>query len=162
MSDYEIVGAKSLALDPDGLLSRLQSARGGQVLVLDADLVCGREHLETAVEHALRAFQRGTNSSNNIMMETMLFASGERQIAKAQEKMRLRPGSKRVALVLFGAIKEEVLMISDLEEDDSVLACSEEKLRRFGIDSAELRAVPEGRAQDLALERVAFVEILKR
>jgi KEOPS complex subunit Cgi121 len=162
MRDYEIVGAKGEIREPSQLLDRLRTAKGGQVLALDAEVVCGREHLESAVEHAYRAFDRGTNSSNNLMMETMLYASGERQISKAQEKMSVKPGTNQVALVLFGARKDEVLQITGLEEDESVLECSGPKLGRFGIKAKELEAVPSGRAIDLVLERVAFVEILKR
>ena len=162
MSEYEIVGARGKGIDPDQLLGRLQTVKGGQVLALDAGMVCGREHLESAVEHALRAFDRGSNSANDIMMETMLFASGERQISKAREKMGLRASSERVALVLFGAHKDEVLFVTSLEEDEGALECTEEKLLRFGIEGSELRAVPQGKGKDLVLERVAFVEILKR
>ena len=162
MSGYEIVGAKGKGIDPDQLLGRLQAVKGGQVLALDASMVCGREHLESAVEHALRAFDRGSNSANDIMMETMLFASGERQISKAREKMGLKASSERVALVLFGAHKDEVLLVTGLEEDEDVLECTEEKLLRFGIEGRELGAVPKGKGADLVLERVAFVEVLKR
>ena len=162
MSEIVIVGARGRYGSPAHLLSRLQSVKDGQVLALDADLVCGREHLEAAAEHALRSFQRGTNSANSITMETMLFASGERQISRAQEKMSLKEGGEKVALVLFDARPDEVLLVSGLEMDQEVLDCDEAKLRRFGITAKELQAVPQERARDLVLERVAFVEILKR
>ena len=162
MSDYEIVGARGEVHGLSQLLNRLQSVRRGHVLALDAGMICGREHLESAVEHALRAFARGTNSANDIMMETMLYASGERQISKAREKMSVKEGADNVALVLFGASKDDVLKITGLEEDDAVLECSRSKLIRFGIEPGELDAAPSGRTSDLALERVAFVEILKR
>lgn len=162
MSDFEVMGARAEGISPSQLLSRLRSVRSGQVLALSAALVCGREHLEAAAEHALRAFQRGANSANNVMMETLLYASGERQIARAQEKMSLREGEEAVALVLFGASPGEVLLVSGLRRDDSVLECDDLKLRRFGITAREAEGVPAGSAKDLVLERVAFVEILKR
>ncbi len=162
MADFEIVGAKGQIADAKELVRRLQSLKEGQVLALNADLVCGREHLESAVHHALRSFQRESNSCNTIMMETLLFASGERQISKAQEKMSPTTGESRVALVLFGASGQEALRASHLERDDAVLACSDKKVRGFGIGEKELEAVGPERAQDLVLERVAFVEIAKR
>jgi KEOPS complex subunit Cgi121 len=162
MREFSVMGARGRFGSPQQLLDRLQSVKSGQVLALDAAMVCGREHLETAAEHALRAFARGTNAANDVMMETMLFASGERQIARAREKMALRAGSEGVALVLFGARPEEVLQASGLEEDPAVLDCDEAKLRRFGISAEEMAMAPEGRASDLVLERVAFVEVLKR
>jgi len=134
----------------------------GQVLAMKAEMVCGREHLESAVEHATRAFHRGTNSANNIMMETMLYASGERQISKARDKMGVDHETCSVALVLFGAEPATVLQIVGLERDDSVLEASEQKLLGFGIGRKELDMVPVEKRPDLVLERVAFVEILKR
>ncbi|HTY46437.1 MAG TPA: KEOPS complex subunit Cgi121 [Methanomassiliicoccales archaeon] len=162
MAEFEIVGARGTIQDPRELVRRLQSLKEGQALALNADLVCGTEHIEIAVCHALRSFRRGTNSCNTIMMETLLFASGERQISKAQEKMSPSQGEAHVAFVLFGASAEEALRTSQLERDDSVLACSDEKARRFGIGEKELETVGDGKAQDLVLERVAFVEIAKR
>ncbi len=162
MADFEIIGAKGQIADAKELVRRLQSLKEGQVLALNADLVCGREHLESAVHHALRSFHRKSNSCNTIMMETLLFASGERQISKAQQKMSPTAGESRVALVLFGASREETLRASHLERDDSVLACSEMKVRNFGIGDKELEAAGPGMGQDLVLERVAFVEIAKR
>ncbi len=162
MADFEIVGARGTVTDPKDLVRRLQSLKEGQALALNADLVCGREHLESAVRHALRSFHRASNSCNTIMMETLLFASGERQISKAQEKMSPAPGESHIALVLFGASAEEALRTSRLDRDDSVLVCSDEKVLRFGIGMTELEAVGRIKGQDLVLERVAFVEIAKR
>jgi KEOPS complex subunit Cgi121 len=162
MADFEIVGARGSIEDPRDLVRRLQSLKQGQVLALNADLVCGIEHLESAVRHALRSFHRGSNSCNTIMMETLLFASGERQISKAQEKMAPQAGDAKVALVLFGASVEDALRATRLERDDSVLDCTMDKVSRFGVGSAEIEAVGAEKAQDLVLERVAFVEIAKR
>jgi KEOPS complex subunit Cgi121 len=162
MADYSVVGAKGTIPDPRALVERLQQMKVGQALALDAHMVCGREHLDSAVEHALRAFQRGTSSANNLMMETMLFASGERQISKAQEKMGLKSGERSVALVLFGADPAAVLHILGLQRDDAVLEASEQKALAFGVGREELDMVPDEQRPDLVLERVAFVEILKR
>lgn len=144
------------------MLRRLRSIQEGGVLALDADLVCGEDHLRSAVEHALRSFARRSNSSNNLMLETLLYASGERQIAKAQEKMAVKPDGGRTAFVSFGPEPEMVLDLLSLSRDDSVLLCSAEKVLHFGIHPKEIEAVGESKAAELVLERVAFVEILKR
>jgi KEOPS complex subunit Cgi121 len=162
MADYTVLGARGRISDPQILVDRLQSMKQGQALAMDAEMVCGKEHLASAVEHAMRAFHRGTSSANNIMMETMLYASGERQISKARDKMGVKPGGRSVALVLFGADPSTVLQITGLERDDTVLEASEEKLLAFGIGRRELDMMPEDQRADLVLERVAFVEVLKR
>lgn len=162
MPDFVVIGARGAVHDPQALLERLRSVQGGEVLAMDADMVCGEEHARSAVEHALRAFDREANTCNDVLMEAMLFASGERQISKAREKMGVKAGTERVALVLFGPDPEEVMRAGGLERDDGVLLPSREKALRFGVPRKELDSVPEGMWGDLVLERVAFVEILKR
>jgi tRNA threonylcarbamoyladenosine modification (KEOPS) complex Cgi121 subunit len=95
-------------------------------------------------------------------METLLYASGERQITKAMKKVGLRPGAERVALVLFDVEDVgAVLCALELRRDDAVLEPSLEKARRFGITEQELRAVTHDKYQELVLERVAFVDLSK-
>jgi KEOPS complex subunit Cgi121 len=162
MSCFQIVGARGAIADPGKAIERLQLLKDGSVLALDADLICGREHLESAVEHALRSFDQLRNACNNLTMECLLYASGERQISKAQEKMGIKRGTERVALVLFGPRVEDALNALDLVRDDSVLDASVEKALRFGVERKEIEALAPERASDLVLERVAFVDILKR
>ncbi len=162
MSDYQIVGGRGHIADPRKAVECLQLLPGGSALALNADLICGAEHLHSAVEHAFRSFDQLMSSCNNITMECLLYASGERQISKAQEKMGIKNGTERVALVLFGLRPEDVLSALDLVRDDSVLDASREKALRFGVDRKEIEALGPDRASDLVLERVAFVDILKR
>jgi KEOPS complex subunit Cgi121 len=162
MANVSVIGARGGPIDARGLLDRLRGLGRGEVLVMDADMVCGREHLLSAVEHATRSFANSSNSCKDMAMETMLFASGERQISKAQEKMTPKSGSERFAVVLFDAPTDEVLRLASLVRDDSVLDCSSVKATNFGITRCELETAGEDRAADLVLERVAFVEIAKR
>ena len=48
---------------------------------------------------------------------------------------------------------------SRLERDDSVLGPKEGALRRLGMGGAELRAMPRDRWTELALERVALLDL---
>lgn len=146
-------------------LLRRASELDAEVVLMDADKVCGTGHLESAVFHARRAFERGTNASNTLGMEVILYASGERQISKAKKKMGLHQDTERIALVVLGPDDLEVdqaLRELDLRRDDGLLDCTLEKGASFGIDAAELKAVGEEMLADLVLEKVAFVEILKR
>jgi KEOPS complex subunit Cgi121 len=146
-------------------LLRRAGALSEEVALLDADKVCGADHLGSAVQHARRAFLQGTNASNTLGMEVILYASGERQISKAQRKMGLHQGTERVAVVLLGPQEGEVdrvLAELGLERDDSLLRCTPEKGRAFGIDEGELSTVGAERLPDLVLEKVAFVDLLKR
>jgi KEOPS complex subunit Cgi121 len=162
MSSVFILGARGEAGSAAEFMALVQSLPC-DVLPMDADLVCGRTHLEAAVAHAQRAMEQGTNASTTMSMETMLFASGERQISKAKEKMGVKSGMRHFALVLFDCGEPgEVLRRLKLIKDDLVLLPSREKMIAFGIEAREIESVPERLAPDLVLERVAFVEILKR
>lgn len=160
MLDIEIAGAVGLVENVEEFMTHIREL--GEILVLDADMVCGRDHLISAVEHATRAFERGTNAASTLLMETLLYASGERQISRAVEKMGVRPGCERFAFVFFDSRAEEVLRSLKMARDDSVLEPSKEKAIRMGISEEEIGSVPAELVPDLVLERVAFVEMMKR
>ena len=146
-------------------LLRRASELETEVVLMDADKVCGVGHLESAVFHARRAFERGANASNTLGMEVILYASGERQISKAKKKMGLHQGTERVAVVVLEpreADIDKVLKELNIHRDDSLLDCSREKGEAFGIDANEMKAAGEEMLVDLVMEKVAFVEILKR
>ena len=85
---------------------------------------------------------QGTNAAATVAMETMLFASGERQISKAKEKMGIKDGMRHFALVLFDCSDPaEVLKRLRLIKDDLVLLPSREKVLAYGIEASELGTV---------------------
>lgn len=146
----------------NALLKRA-SALETEVVLLDADKVCGVDHLLSAVLHARRAFERGENASNTLSMEVILYASGERQISKAKKKMGLHQGTERVAVVLLTSDDADgVLSDLGLVRDDSLLDCTPEKGEAFGVERAELETLGGSYLQELVLEKVAFVDLLKR
>ncbi len=135
--------------------------RAGDVQLLDARLVCGRDHLLSAFEHADRAFREGRNTAKTLAVEFALFVSGERQIADALAKVGIRGDTAEFAVVSFGGVPDDILGPLALTRDDSVLAETPAKLRAFGLTDAELATVPPDRVSDLVLERVALVDLLK-
>jgi KEOPS complex subunit Cgi121 len=162
MVKVEVVGARGRVDDTEILLRSLQHLTKGEGVPLDADLVCGKDHLISAVFHAQRAFERGVNICSSMLVETMLYASGERQISKATKKIGVKRGADKVALVLFDVEDTEAILRGlQLTRDDDVLEASPEKAIRFGITIEEIRAVPSDKYGDLVLERVAFVGLSK-
>lgn len=135
------------------------------IVLMDADKICGPDHLVSAVWHARRAFEQGTAASNTLGMEVILYASGERQISKAKKKMGLHLETERVAVVILSPqelVMDTLLQKLGLVRDDSLLACTAEKGEAFGIDPVELSTMGEERLPELILEKVAFVDLLKR
>jgi KEOPS complex subunit Cgi121 len=154
----------SIAKGESGPLLQRALAMEEEVLLMDADMVCGVDHLVSAVMHARRAFERGSNSSKTLGMEVMLYASGERQISKAKRRMGVHQGTERVAVVLLSPEGDMDLVLEKLGlcRQDSLLDCTWEKGKALGLDPLGLGTLGPRYLQEMVLEKVAFVDLLKR
>ncbi len=143
------------------------------VQFFDADLVATWRHLYFALLDALTAFKSEQNLSKSVAMETMLYASGRRQIRRAMQLLGIKPTSSNVAVLIVGgelkavhsALGKVSTSIGGLP-DDSVLELSKKKMERiqrvFEISEAELDTVVEGNnvekaLVDLVIERAALL-----
>lgn len=163
MRNFYLRGGRGRAIEPSVLIKDVQSRLGNEALCLDADLVCGAEHIGSAVYHAERAFNYGTNSSESFAMEVLLYTSGERQLSKAMSKMSVKTGDVNVAILTFdGEVNDDMMRDWHITPDSSVLRFNIAKAQRFGIGPLEVSSVPSEMLQDLVLERVAFVDVIKR
>ncbi len=129
---------------------------GGDCILFDPAKVCGKAHIESAFEHAERAFAEGTNRARNILTETILYAACERQIGRALKKMGPHPDSGKMVAAVINVMGD--LHLSDLHafRDDSLCDPSEEKARNLGAEIFD-GITPE----DCVLEQVAMVDLLK-
>ncbi len=171
----KIVGAKGKVLDVDEFLKKISFLSGKYNLtiqVFDASMICGEAHLHSAIEHALRAMQRKTNSTNTLDKEIMLYASGERQIKKAIPKMGIKKGCEEIAMVLLkdenntevkisDNILKNILNQLDLEQNNSFLEGNYQKLLDFGLSKDEIETVTKDKYEFLILEKVALVDVIK-
>lgn len=170
-----IAGARGKIKDIDLAISKLREIEEKHKLVLqvfDARLIYGENHLNSAVNRAERAVTMHTNLAKSFGMEIMLYASGERQISQAIEKMGVKHDTDSIGLIIYDRGKiystedlkklcDEILNELEFIRDDSVLVGDKKVLERFGISGAELNAVPESHWPNLILERVALVDIIK-
>lgn len=156
MAEVTVIGAIG-SFDIEELKMRLQEMG---ILGIDPKVVCGKDHLISAANCAIKAFTSKKNACSTLAMETMLYASGERQISKAADKMGIK-SNNAVALVIFSEKTEEIRSKLRLKQDDSILEASEEKMVNFGITENELRSVPDDKKYDLILEHVAFASLKK-
>jgi tRNA threonylcarbamoyladenosine modification (KEOPS) complex Cgi121 subunit len=152
---------------------REETPQGSWVQFFDAELVATWQHLYFAVLNALIAFRNGKNISKSVAMETVLYASAQRQIRKALQFIGVKRDSANVAVVIMGenpaSIKELLSAVSKrvgVEPDDSVLEVSRKKVqcihKAFGITTQELETVAkkgdnERELVDLIVERVALL-----
>lgn len=159
-----IAGLKGEFSDPEAMLSAARNCCGsdGSAQLLNSSMIFGRIHLESAVDHAIRSFKEGRNSSNSLATEALLYSSGTRQIDGAIEKMGIRQGDSGIAVVAFGTFDlDAFLEKTGFVQDDTVLEGDAAMLSEFGIGDKEIASVPESKAFDLVLERVALVDMLK-
>lgn len=152
----------------NGLLDAVRGRiREACVQFFDARGIAGWEHLLFAVLNALRAFESKMNISNSLAIETLLFASAQRQIRKAVELLGIKPESSRVAALIIAETQqgaaEALETVSELipgERDDSVVELADEKIedikRLFGISDLELRS----KLKKEGLEKQALIDLV--
>ena len=139
----------------------------------DAELIASQEHLYFAALNALQAFQNKTNISKSPAMETMLYASAQRQIQRAIQRSGIKPETKNMAVLIIGKKQSPIQLvlkaISDyvgMEPDEKVLEMSKAKERKiiktFQIADEELKTIMknddcEAAVVNLVIERVALL-----
>ena len=129
---------------------------GGEVVLMDPMYVCGKDHVISAVMHAERSFEHGTNRSKTLLTEIILYAAGERQISKAMSRMRPKEGCNEYVLALLDAPSDLKLDDISMERDDSIVEPNESKAKAMGLDTSFGIDY-----EDLALEMVALLELAK-
>ncbi len=127
---------------------------GGDCALMDPGKVVGSDHLMSAAVHGDRAFSEGTNRSDSLLTEMIMYAAWERQIGKALRRMRPADGATEFAAVLVD-IDDPRLEEIGMVRDDSLLDPSPEKTAALGLSDPFLS--PE----DQAVERVALLELQK-
>jgi len=169
---YEIVGAKGFIQNIDDFLekTRIFSEENKIVVqVFDAEVIYGKNHLISALKHAKRAFEEKRNTTNTLEMETLLYASGERQLKLAIPKVGFKKGEANIVALFYVERKkvdlervvEKFLKVFNLKKDNKVLEGDINTLKKFGITESEIKTVSKDRYGDLILEKVAMVDIIK-
>lgn len=150
---FDVIGIRG-GTPFDTIVSHFTSM-GGDVVLLDPDMVAGRAHAMSAALHAERAFAEGTNRSKTLLTEIIVYCAWERQIGRALEKMRPKPGRDEYVAVLMD-VEDPHLDEIGMERDDSIVDATPWKAERLGLRSCFLS--PE----DQAVENVAMVELQKQ
>ncbi|WP_435099166.1 KEOPS complex subunit Cgi121 [Halarchaeum sp. P4] len=140
------------------------------VQAFDARYVAGRAHLESALEHAERAFERGENVARDRAVEVLLYAAGRRQIRRALTMgvdegetpavvlVAADPGVRdpdAVEAAAANAVKERLAPGGGLEAREDERVCE-----FFDVGTAE-RAATDASLEDLVRERVALLDVEK-
>jgi tRNA threonylcarbamoyladenosine modification (KEOPS) complex Cgi121 subunit len=147
---------------------------GTCIQFFDASLVAGWEHIYFAALNALNAFKSKLSISSSLAMETLLYASAQRQIKDAVNLMGIKPNTQKVAVLIWAKTpqqaKSALNVVSRLlsgKPDDSVVKLTDEKktglMEFFNISALELEAKMEHKGfgkqalSDLIIEHVALL-----
>jgi len=130
---------------------------GGDVILFDPNMVCGKGQIMSAAVHAERSFEHGYNRSKTLLTEIILYASGERQIGKALKKMRPKKGCSEYVAAVLDIDGDLDLGKIGMTRCDALVEPTPEKAASLGLESHG-KDLPLDR---LAMEMVAMVDILK-
>jgi len=159
------------AMDPSVTLKELRAAvPGREIQFVDGGRVAGKEHLEIAAINASHAFKSGISISRSLAMETLLYASAQRQIDAAIANIGVTQESKTVGLIAFSETEEDarilegrIAQIIRVELNEELLEeWSGEKARNiaalYGISATELEAIKMPRQEIEKAIKKAVVE----
>jgi KEOPS complex subunit Cgi121 len=167
---YKIIGAKGNIENIDNYLKKIKKfsiKNNVTIQVFNADLIFGEKHLISAYEHAVRSIKQNRNKTNSLEMEILLYAAGERQLKIAIPKMGFKKGESNLAIIIINKDKKLEKIIKNfldefnLERNDNLLRGDESTLKKFGLKKKEMETVSKNKYQDLILEKVALVDIIK-
>jgi KEOPS complex subunit Cgi121 len=168
-TDIEIRQVRFLVTNTSHFLRFLRSVadeNACHLILFDAAKMAGKKHVIASMSHAIRSFADGTCISNSLEMEALLYAAGTRQTNIAMQ-FGVHGGINRSYLcsVPHTARVWTALRPQMTEEDEDWEVFSPEKEARlvklFGITSEEREAAGHVSLQDLVIERVALLEVLK-
>ncbi len=152
--------------------TRRQPQNGVGIQFFDADLIAMPEHLYFAALNALQAFKGKTNRSKSVAVETMLYASAQRQIQRAIEHIGIKLQTQNMAVLIVGEDQKQIgAQLSVLSEhlgcapDESVLQLTADKVAKirvaFQITDTELATQNRGNTEraivDLVVEHIALL-----
>jgi KEOPS complex subunit Cgi121 len=172
-----LVGHASIASVSDflALLNRIAQDYAVTIQALNATLIAGEAHINSAVRKAIRALEQRRSITSDLGLEILLYASGKRQIERALA-MGVTEGENTVAIVIVDvagqkdlnavaeAVKREtgIVTVPSQELDVNQNEWKKANLKRFfAITDEELKVVGEQKLQKLVLERVALLDVLK-
>jgi KEOPS complex subunit Cgi121 len=147
---------------------------GAAVQFFDAKHVAGPQHLHFAALHALNAFKKNNAISNNLAVEALLYASGQRQIKKAVKMLGIKQDFSEVAaLIITDSNHKKLDILKQVAEnvpgkqDNSVIELTDKKVGKlkklFKISDLELEAklkkegLEKEAISDLVIERMALL-----
>jgi tRNA threonylcarbamoyladenosine modification (KEOPS) complex Cgi121 subunit len=141
-----------------------KSGRIAPLQLVRSDRVVGPAHVVAAARHAKRAIAEGRAQAERPEVEFVRYLAGARQIKDALERMGLPEEVDGAVAVAFGPKRLDALQhflhAAGAEAEPGLVEATPEKLAAFGVTPEELEATTPERRLDIALERVAAVDLM--
>ncbi|MFW6064490.1 MAG: KEOPS complex subunit Cgi121 [Candidatus Natronoplasma sp.] len=151
-----VVGARlERPADPGDIFDMVESYRkekGVFLQLFDQSKVIGAQHLKWAHQKAEETFEQKSNRADDLEIETLLWASAEWQIQDALDKMGIKDGAEKVA-VMIDEEPDLFLVHMGWSREDDILEPTMKKLESFGVADKEINSVD--RPYDLVFEKMA-------
>jgi KEOPS complex subunit Cgi121 len=160
------------SMDPSAALKEVRSKiPASEIQFFDGGRVAGKEHLEIAAINASHASKSGIGISRSLAMETLLYASAQRQIDAAITRTGISQDSKIIGLVAFSQNEEDarvlegrIAQIVGVELNEELLnEWSEKKTRSitglYSISANELEAIKMPREE---IEKAIMKAVVER
>jgi KEOPS complex subunit Cgi121 len=169
---YEILAGRINIEAVEVFLQEINAiARSNNVIIqaIDAKKVADRQHVDTAVRHAIRSFAEHRNVANDLGVEILLYLSASRQIQKALS-MGVQEGAMEVLMIVLGTVKSieasmhrlTCLLVPDTHVIDYRGEKRAQLMRMFRITEEEINAVGgDHRIPELVRERLALFDAFK-
>lgn len=166
-------GIRQAIIDIDDLNRFLEIIRAigernhTHIIIFNREAMAGKDHVISALNHAIRAETEKRRISNSLEMEALLYASGSRQCIDGM-KFGVCPGKNQVYVCLCPWNSEawNALLEHATPSDDDWENIPEQKalflMDLFEITPEEVRAAGGTHMiRDLVLERVALLDVYK-
>lgn len=163
-----IIGFSSVKIENiNTFLDQFRKETQAPIQFFDAKKIAGPQHLYFAALNTLKAFKKKINISNNLPVESLIYASAQRQIKKAVKMIGITEYSSEVAVLIIAKNKNEKKVLVNLlnqtvpgKRDDDVLKLTTEKVNKikhlFKISDLEF----EAQLKKLGLEEEALIDLI--
>jgi tRNA threonylcarbamoyladenosine modification (KEOPS) complex Cgi121 subunit len=117
--------------DPEDLLREVKQISNTPIVLVDADFVAGRRHIELLLKQAYEASKRGLTYAKQPEIDLLARVACENQLKKAVEKVGLKPRRMNIVALSLGEDSFPAEFLKMLERlgtlDDSVIELTNEK-----------------------------------
>jgi len=136
------------------------------IICFNAGMLAGKRHAQKALRHAVRSFHNGTEVSNTLEMEALLFAAGSRQCSVAA-LFGIHKGDNSLLVCCYpprdGIWDALAPLLSVTDQDGDIIGPRKRAylMELFGITKEEMAACSGDCITELVLERIALLEVYR-